>query len=89
MTTSSAYGNKPVKQHGVRLINFIFNKKHFKTRFHIVDINQEKRNLARCDSKVVDKCTKCTNENFLNQNGKMRTQLRLRQLMSLESGWSQ
>ena len=37
MTSLSAYGNRPIQQHGVRLINFIFNKKYFKTRFHIVD----------------------------------------------------
>ena len=27
-------------------------------------IHQEHRNLARYESKVVDKCTKCTNEKF-------------------------
>ena len=37
MTRLSAYGNRPIQQHGERLVNFIFNKKHFKTRFHIVD----------------------------------------------------
>ena len=81
-------------QHGIRLINFICNKKYFKTRFHVVDveghvllglttteemglflkcrlmiietkdIHQEQKNLARYDSNVVDKCTKCTNEKF-------------------------
>ena len=113
MTKLSAYGNRPIQQHGVRLINFIFNKKYFKTRFHIVDveghillgltqlrnmrlfhkhklmiietiyIHQEQKNLTRYDSKVVDKCSKCTNENILNQNVKMRTQQRLGWLMSL------
>ena len=108
MTILSAYGNRPIQQHGVRLINLIFNKKYFKTRFHIVDaedhvfmgltllmkmglfhkhrlmfietidIHQEQRHLARCDSRVVDKCTKCTMRIFLNQNDKMRTQQRLR-----------
>ena len=38
MATLSAYGNRPIQQHGVRLINFIFNKKYFKTRFHVVDV---------------------------------------------------
>ena len=38
MTRLSAYGDKPIQQHTVRLINFIFNKKFFKTRFHIVDV---------------------------------------------------
>ena len=38
MTRLSAYGNRPKEQHAVRLINFIFNKKYFKTRFHIVDV---------------------------------------------------
>ena len=38
MTRLSAYGNRPIQQHGVRLINFIFNKKYFKTRFHTVDV---------------------------------------------------
>ena len=94
MTRLSAYGNKPIQQHGIRLINFIFNKKYFKTIFLIVDveghvllglmlmrkmglfhehrlmiiqtidIHQEERNLVRYDSKVMNKCTKCTNENF-------------------------
>ena len=94
MTRLSVYGNRPIQQHGVRLINFIFNKKYLKTRFHIVDveghillgltvlrkmglfhkhrlmiietidIHQELRNLAKYDSKVVDKCTKCPNEKF-------------------------
>ena len=88
MTRLSAYGNRPIQQQGVRLINIIFNKKYFKTRLHIVDfeghvllgltllrkmglfhkhrlmitetidIHQEQRNLAKCDSKVVAKCTK-------------------------------
>ena len=87
MTRLSAYGNRPLQQNGVRMIDFILNKKYFKTRFHIVDvedhvllgltllrkmwlfhkhrlmiidtidIHQEQRNLARYDSKVVDKCT--------------------------------
>ena len=94
MARLSAYGNRPIQQHGVKLIDFIFNTKYFKTRFHIVDveghvllgltllrkmglfhkhrfmiietidIHQEHRNLARYDSKVVDRCTKCTNEKF-------------------------
>ena len=34
----SAYGNRLIQQHGVKLIKFIFNKKNFKTRFHSVDI---------------------------------------------------
>ena len=38
MTRLSAYGNRPIQQYGIRLINFIFNKKYFKTRFHIVDV---------------------------------------------------
>ena len=38
MTRLSAYGNRPTEQHEVRLINFIFNKKYFKTRLHIVDV---------------------------------------------------
>ena len=38
MTRLSAHGNIPIQQHGVRLINFIFNKKYFKARFHIVDV---------------------------------------------------
>ena len=38
MTRLSAYGDKPIQQQGVRLINFIFNKKYFKTRLHIVDV---------------------------------------------------
>ena len=38
MTILSAYGNRPIQQHRVGMINFIFNKKYFKTRFHIVDI---------------------------------------------------
>ena len=29
-----------------------------------IDIHQEQRNLARYDSKVLDRCTKCTNEKF-------------------------
>ena len=37
MTRLSAYGNRPIQLHGVGLINVIFNKKYFKTRFHIVD----------------------------------------------------
>ena len=87
MTRLSAYGDKLTQQHGIRLINFIFNTKYFKTRFHIVDvegyallgltllrkmgllhkhwlmiietidIQQEQKNLARYDSKVVDKYT--------------------------------
>ena len=94
MTRLSAYCNRPIQQHCVRLINIIFNKKYFKTRFHIVDVeghvllwvtllrkmglfhkhmlmitetidnHQEQKNLARYDSQVVDKCTKCNNENF-------------------------
>ena len=38
MTRLSAYGYTPIQQHGVRLINFIFNKKYFKTRFHIINV---------------------------------------------------
>ena len=87
MTRLSAYGNRPIQQHEIRLINFIFNKRYFKTRFYTIDvegyvllglkllrkmllfhkrrlmiietidIQQEQRNLARYDSKVVDKCT--------------------------------
>ena len=38
MTRLSAYGNRQIQQHGVRLINFIFNKKYFKTKIHIVDV---------------------------------------------------
>ena len=94
MARLSAYGNRPIQQHGVRLINFIFNKKYCKARFHIVDveghvllglsllrkmglfhkhrlmiietidIQQEQRNLARYDLKVVNKCTKCSNDNL-------------------------
>ena len=94
MTRLSAYSNRPIQHHGVGLINFIFNKKYFKTRFHSVDdeghvllgltllrkmglfhkhrlmiietidIHQQQQNLPRYDSKVMDKCTRCTNENF-------------------------
>ena len=94
MIRLSPHGNRTIQQHGVRLINFVFNKKYFKTRFHIVDvkghillgltlprkvrlfhkhrlmtidmidIHQEQKNLARYASKMVNKCTKCTNENF-------------------------
>ena len=38
MTRHSAFGDNAIQQHEVRLINFIFNKKYFKTRFHTVDI---------------------------------------------------
>ena len=38
MTRLSAYGNIPIQQHRVRLINLIINKKYFKTRLHIVDV---------------------------------------------------
>ena len=38
MTRLSGYGIRPIQQHGVRLINFTFSKKYFKTRFHIVDV---------------------------------------------------
>ena len=38
MTRLSAYQNRPIQQYGITLINFIFNKKDFKTRFHIVDV---------------------------------------------------
>ena len=34
ITKLSAYGNRPIQQYGVRLINIIFNKKYF----HIVDV---------------------------------------------------
>ena len=37
MTRLLAYDNRPIQQHGVGLINFIFNKKYCRTRFHIVD----------------------------------------------------
>ena len=64
MTRLSAYGYTPLQQFGVRLINFIFNKKYFKMIIEAIYIHQEQRNLARYDSKVVDKCTKYTDETF-------------------------
>ena len=36
MTRLSAYGNRPIQQHGVRPINFIFNKIYFKTIYFIL-----------------------------------------------------